>query len=468
MIAALSKRAACVAWVACFWGASDVAFCQSFELKGQHAVVLGMDSSQVYLAVATAQTSLHQTLLQRWEVHAAPRTGGTMKDLRVQPKQVSAWSTLRHIQHVAIHNQGRKAVIAAQQHGDDLDLFLSHKLSTRGENGEELWTEPRPLDGLNSQGDEVFPRWEGQDLVFASNRAGAFTIYDASASLQLLRATRRESLPDGLADVLSVVTVGPSFTWVSGRHSQGAALSVQRWDWPQPESPVPDGWTLCVSLKDQTNAAGSLAVRAVDSGDLIRTFELDSEGCASLAGLPADRAWSFEWEGVSFGAVSSPTEAFADLRAPNGQLVRRYILNASKGWSFVMLPLDAIQELSGANKEDGSVWPSASFALLHYEHGQASPSEASWQAFQAWAKGTSLPKEPGRWTVVGHTDASGAQHVNDKLSLNRAEHIASYLVHEMGWPESSVEVRGAGSAEPLGEDLAQNRRVEVLWVPSMQ
>ena len=133
-----------------------------------------------------------------------------------------------------------------------------------------------------------------------------------------------------------------------------------------------------------------------------------------------------------------------------------------------MLPLDAIEELSGPNKEDGSAWPRATLAVLHYEHGQASPSEASWQAFQAWADGTSLPEEPGRWTVVGHTDASGAQHVNDKLSLDRAERIASYLVGEMGWPESSVEVRGAGSAEPLGEDLAQNRRVEVLWVPSMQ
>lgn len=465
---ALPKRAACVAWMACCMGASVVAVSQSFEPIGQHAVVLGMDSNQVYLAVAPAQTSLHQSLLQRWEVHAAPRTGGEMRDLRVQPKQVAAWSGLRHIQHVAIHSQGRKAVIAAQQHGDDLDLFLSYQLSDRVEDGEERWTEPRPLDGLNSQADEVFPRWEGQDLVFASNRTGAFTVYDASAALQLLRATRREGLPDGLADVLSVVTVGPSFTWVSGRRSHGAALSVQQWDWPQPTSPVPEGWTLCVSLKDETQAAGALAVRAVDSGDLIRTFDLDSEGCASLAGLPADRAWSFQWDGTSFGNPSTPKEAFADLRSPDGRLVRRYILNASKGWSFVVLPLDAIQELSGANKEDGSAWPQADFALLHYEHGQASPSEASWQAFQAWADGTSIPEEPGRWTVVGHTDASGAQHVNDKLSLDRAERIASYLVDEMGWPRSSVEVRGAGSAEPLGEDLAQNRRVEVLWVPSMQ
>ena len=262
--------------------------------------------------------------------------------------------------------------------------------------------------------------------------------------------------------------MGPSFTWVSGRRSQGSALSVQRWDWPQPKSPVPEGWMICVSLKDQTTADGSLAVRALDSGDLIRTLELDSEGCASLAGLPADQAWSFEWEGTSFGASSFPAEVFADLRAPGGQLARRYILNATKGWSFVMLPLDVIQELSDQNKEDGSGWPHATLAMLQYDHGQSRPSASSWKAFQAWAKGTSLPEEAGRWTVVGHTDTSGAQHVNDRLSLDRAERIASYLVDEMGWPESSIEVRGAGSVEPLGEDLAQNRRVEVLWVPSMQ
>ena len=53
------------------------------------------------------------------------------EDLRVQPKQVAAERVAPH-QHVAIHSQGRKAVIAAQQHGDDLDLFLSYQLSDRG------------------------------------------------------------------------------------------------------------------------------------------------------------------------------------------------------------------------------------------------------------------------------------------------------------------------------------------------
>ena len=254
-----------------------------------------------------------------------------------------------------------------------------------------------------------------------------------------------------MADVLSVVTVGPTFTWVSGRRSQGAALSVQRWDWPQSTSPVPEGWTLCVSLKGQTNAAGTLAVRAVDSGDLIRTFDLDSEGCASFAGLPADQAWSFQWEPTS-ECGSTPTNAVRrPSGSPDGQLVRRYILNASKGWSFVMLPLDAIQELSGhAAEEDGSAWPNATFALLTTSMDKQVRPPLHGRRFKRGLKGRVLPQEPGHWAVVGHADASGAQHVNDKLSLDRAQRIATYLMDEMAGLKRLVEVRGAGSAEPIG------------------
>ena len=466
---ALFKRAACVAWMAT--GTLHFANAQSFEPGGQHAVVLGMDSNQVYLAVAPDSESLHQSLRQRWEVHAAPRTGGEMVALRVQPKRAAAWLELRNIQHVAVHSQGHKAVIAAQQHGEDLDLFLSHRMDALGEHGDEIWTAPMPLDGLNTRADEAFPSWNGQDLTFASNRSGTFTVYDAPAALQLLSSAPRNDLPDGMEDVLSVVTVGPTFTWVSGRRSQDSALSVQRWDWPQPTFPVPEGWTLCVSMKGQNNVSGTLAVRAVDSGHVIRAFDLDAEGCATLAGLPADQAWSFQWKPAPEDGLPTPSNAVADLRGPDGQVVRRYILNASKGWSFVMLPLDAIQELSGQGRKDSSTWPNVTFTMLSYERGQASPTASSWLAFQAWSKAARVQfthAETGHWAVVGHADATGTKHVNDKLSMERAQRIATYLMDEMAWPETAVKVRGAGSAEPIGEDPAQNRRVEVFWVPSMQ
>ena len=402
-----------------------------------------------------------------WEVHAAPRTGGAMVELGVQPKRVKAWSGLRNIQHVAVHSQGRKAVIAAQQWGHDLDLFLSHRLDSTDERGGEVWTEPRPLDGLNSQADEVFPRWEGQDVTFASNRTGAFRVYDASSALQLLRATPREDVPAGMEEVLSVVTVGPSFTWVSGRRSHGAALSVQRWDWPQAASPMPEGWTLCVSMADETEAAGTLAVRAVDSGDLIRTLNLDADGCASLPGLPADRAWAFQWDGTS----RQPPTSERGVRRPS-------VPRRSVGRTLHLERLQGVGPLSCCPWMPFKTFRVAKGGWQRMAKSRLRPAELrAWSSesvriFMAGVSsvggGTMFPEEPGHWSVVGHTDASGAQHVNDKLSLDRAERIASYLVDEMGWPRSSVEVRGAGSAEPLGEDPAQNRRVEVLWVPSMQ
>ena len=466
--AAKTRVASFAAWLVIFLCLPAGAMCQSFEPKGQHAVVLGLDSNQVYLAVAPAHVSLSQALRAPWEVHAAPRTGGAMVELGVQPKRVKAWSGLHNIQHVAVHSRGSKAVIAAQQWGNDLDLFLSHRLDSTDERGGEVWTEPRPLDGLNSTADEVFPRWEGQDVTFASNRTGAFRVYDASSALQLLRATPREDVPSGMEEVLSVVTVGPGFSWVTGRLSKGTPLAVTRWDWPQAASPIPEGWTVCVTMADQTEVAGTLVVRAMDTREVVRTLNLDADGCASLKGLPADKSWAFKWRSRPDHPPQMSSEAIADIRSPDGRLVRRYTLSAKKGWSFVMLPLDAIQALSELRRVDDSEWPKATFALLNYAHGEASPLASSLRTFKAWAKQVDVPLNPGHWSVVGHADASGSSHDNDRLSLRRAQLIASFLVDEMGWPRASVEVRAAGSAEPLGEDPAQNRRVEVKWVPSMQ
>ena len=95
--AAKTRVASFAAWLVVFLCLPAGAMCQSFEPKGQHAVVLGLDSNQVYLAVAPAHVSLSQALRAPWEVHAAPRTGGAMVELGVQPKRVKAWSGLHNI-----------------------------------------------------------------------------------------------------------------------------------------------------------------------------------------------------------------------------------------------------------------------------------------------------------------------------------------------------------------------------------
>jgi len=51
-------------------------------------------------------------------------------------------------------------------------------------------------------------------------------------------------------------------------------------------------------------------------------------------------------------------------------------------------------------------------------------------------------------TVVGHTDMAGSQEFNDRLSMRRAQSVASFLV-KSGLPAQQIEVAGRGKREPL-------------------
>jgi len=68
--------------------------------------------------------------------------------------------------------------------------------------------------------------------------------------------------------------------------------------------------------------------------------------------------------------------------------------------------------------------------------------------------------------VVGHTDSSGSDAINDPLSLRRAESVRDYL-QDRGVGANRVEVAGRGSREPVAgndsaEGRAKNRRVEIF------
>jgi outer membrane protein OmpA-like peptidoglycan-associated protein len=71
--------------------------------------------------------------------------------------------------------------------------------------------------------------------------------------------------------------------------------------------------------------------------------------------------------------------------------------------------------------------------------------------------------------VEGHTDAQGSADKNQVLSLQRAEAVRAYLVHE-GLPSDKVRADGVGSARPVAdnstpEGRANNRRVEIVVEP---
>ena len=71
-----------------------------------------------------------------------------------------------------------------------------------------------------------------------------------------------------------------------------------------------------------------------------------------------------------------------------------------------------------------------------------------------------------RVTIVGHTDSTGSDAINNPLSVDRAESVRDYLAAR-GVAVTRIEVSGRGAREPVADNntdagRAQNRRVEIF------
>jgi outer membrane protein OmpA-like peptidoglycan-associated protein len=80
---------------------------------------------------------------------------------------------------------------------------------------------------------------------------------------------------------------------------------------------------------------------------------------------------------------------------------------------------------------------------------------------------SSLRGDPGaRVVIIGHTDNTGSDAVNNPLSLERAHSVRDYIVTR-GVTSSRVGTAGRGEREPIASNAseagrAKNRRVEIL------
>lgn len=71
-----------------------------------------------------------------------------------------------------------------------------------------------------------------------------------------------------------------------------------------------------------------------------------------------------------------------------------------------------------------------------------------------------------RVTIIGHTDSTGGDAINNPLSVNRAAHTRDYL-SARGVASNRISIDGRGSHEPLVSNdtdvnRARNRRVEIF------
>lgn len=71
-----------------------------------------------------------------------------------------------------------------------------------------------------------------------------------------------------------------------------------------------------------------------------------------------------------------------------------------------------------------------------------------------------------RVEIVGHTDSTGSESVNNALSVERAHSVRDYLLAQ-GVPAARVTTTGKGEREPVADNTsdtgrARNRRVEIF------
>ena len=69
--------------------------------------------------------------------------------------------------------------------------------------------------------------------------------------------------------------------------------------------------------------------------------------------------------------------------------------------------------------------------------------------------------------VVGHTDSTGPEAYNQKLSERRARSVADYIEKMKQTPDTSVEASGMGETQPMApndtkDGRATNRRVKII------
>ena len=100
---------------------------------------------------------------------------------------------------------------------------------------------------------------------------------------------------------------------------------------------------------------------------------------------------------------------------------------------------------------------------INFDVGQATLSEGSLPLLDKIAA-TARRCRDARFEVAGHTDTSGDEQFNKKLSKNRAQTVVEYLYNQ-GLDKSQFTAVGYGHEQPISDNStpdgrAQNRRIE--------
>lgn len=177
--------------------------------------------------------------------------------------------------------------------------------------------------------------------------------------------------------------------------------------------------------------------------------------------------------GVGVGALAGAGVA----KATGGKAGKGALIGAAVGgvgtyiWSATMERQR--QELEAATRGTGVSVSRTSDNQLKL----AIPSDISFDSNSAYIKSqfrpvlnsfvTSLQRNPNTYVIIiGHTDSTGGAHINDPLSLNRANATRDYIFNQ-GVRGLRIQTEGRGAREPVASNdsnwgRSKNRRVEIF------
>lgn len=102
---------------------------------------------------------------------------------------------------------------------------------------------------------------------------------------------------------------------------------------------------------------------------------------------------------------------------------------------------------------------------LLFEFNSDKLQKVSYEFLDKFAEYLKRPPELKKLVIQGFTDSVGSDVYNKKLSLKRAQSVASYLIKKHQIPAARIQTQGLGKAHPIADNATdegrdQNRRVE--------
>jgi outer membrane protein OmpA-like peptidoglycan-associated protein len=210
-----------------------------------------------------------------------------------------------------------------------------------------------------------------------------------------------------------------------------------------------------------TGADGTNTVLAVGEGTMVKSsggflgLERNTLGTDSLLnGLPVSVSTVRWGQGLAASRV--------DLKSKDLKLASMIHTGTAQGFAEQTAATEALRGRVG----DIDQYDIKSTTNVNFDTGKANLSPEA-QANLCAAAAQAGQTDNALLLVVGYTDSTGSQELNQALSEKRATRVVNYLQQQCGWkPYRMLTPTGMAEADPLADNLtpdgkAQNRRVAV-------